>query len=142
MRLTITDPVGAYLEGAVGLMLIFLGLRIFYLRSAFVTRRSAMVVNAIPQRGMSFSVGMVHGLAGSSGLMALGVTAAASYWHAILYILLFGFGTLSGMIIFNALLGIPLMLKFRRFTDSLQPLAGGVSIALGCVIFFDTIRFI
>jgi high-affinity nickel permease len=57
----------------------------------------------------SYLVGTIHGLAGSAAVMlaVLATDAVSSFWIGIWYILLFGFGTILSMGILTLLIGIP-----------------------------------
>lgn len=62
-----------------------------------------------------FLVGMVHGLAGSAALMLLVLTTIPAPLSGLAYILIFGFGSVGGMLVLSSLIGIPFILTARRF---------------------------
>jgi sulfite exporter TauE/SafE len=79
-------------------------------------------------------VGMVHGLAGSAALMLLVLAAVQSPWEGLVYILVFGAGSIAGMIGVGLLISFPLTLSQamgRRVQLAVQGLASLASIALG-----------
>lgn len=81
-----------------------------------------------------FLVGMVHGLAGSAALMLLVLTTIPSPLAGLAYILIFGFGSVGGMLILSSLIGLPFILTARRFTAMnrwIQVGAGAASVAFG-----------
>ncbi len=81
-----------------------------------------------------FLVGMVHGLAGSAALMLLVLTTIPSPLAGLAYILIFGFGSVGGMLILSSLIGLPFVLTARRFTAMnrwIQVGAGAASVAFG-----------
>lgn len=53
-------------------------------------------------------VGMVHGLAGSAALMLLVVASIHSVWEGLAYIVVFGLGSIAGMVGVGLLIGYPL----------------------------------
>lgn len=61
-------------------------------------------------------VGMVHGLAGSAALVLLAASAGASPWLGIVYILVFGIGSIAGMAALSLVIAVPLELSARRLT--------------------------
>jgi hypothetical protein len=63
-----------------------------------------------------FFVGMVHGLAGSAALMLLVLTTIPSPTAGLLYIVIFGFGSVGGMLVLSSLIGLPFILTAQRFT--------------------------
>lgn len=95
--------------------------------------------------GFSFSpraliIGMVHGLAGSAALMLLVIPTIESRPLGLLYIVVFGVGSIAGMMLMSFLVGLPFHLtaaKFNRFNYILQGVAGLVSIGLGLLIIYE-----
>lgn len=84
---------------------------------------------------MSFAVGMVHGLAGSAALMLLVLATVRSLPLGILYILIFGLGTMVGMAVVTTLISLPFLAaaRMQRLHTGLTLAAGVTSIALGCL---------
>jgi ABC-type nickel/cobalt efflux system permease component RcnA len=64
--------------------------------------------------GRALVVGMVHGLAGSAALVLLAVEAIGSPWLGLIYILLFGVGSIAGMAVLSAVIAVPLEVSARR----------------------------
>lgn len=56
------------------------------------------------------AVGMVHGLAGSAALVLLVLSTAQTVWDGMLYLLLFGLGSLLGMVVLGILIRVPVLL--------------------------------
>ncbi len=80
-----------------------------------------------------FYVGVVHGMAGSAALMLFVLGTIASPWVALLYVVIFGIGTVGGMLILSGLIGLPFAIASRRFSA----LTGRIQLAvgLGSVVF-------
>lgn len=81
-----------------------------------------------------FLVGAMHGLAGSAALMLLVLAQTQSTITGLVYLGIFGVGTIVGMILMSGLVGLPFVLTSRRFSGihyGLQTLAGALSIAFG-----------
>ncbi len=78
-------------------------------------------------------IGLVHGLAGSAAMLLLTINTVKSVWEGIIYILVFGIGTVIGMLLFTTLLGIPFVMSSKNLNlnKTLVKLVGGVSIAFG-----------
>jgi sulfite exporter TauE/SafE len=95
--------------------------------------------------GFSFSpraliIGMIHGLAGSAGLMLVMIPTIESRGVGLLYILVFGVGSIGGMMLMSFLVSLPFTLtasRFNRFNYILQSIAGLVSVALGLFIVYE-----
>jgi hypothetical protein len=95
---------------------------------------------ATPFSPRALIVGMVHGLAGSAALMLLIIPIIDSKLIGMLYILIFGIGSIAGMAIMTFLVGLPFQLtaiRYSRFTHFLQAFAGAVSVALGLWIIYE-----
>jgi ABC-type nickel/cobalt efflux system permease component RcnA len=81
-----------------------------------------------------FLVGAMHGLAGSAGLSLLVLTQIESATLGLLYLAVFGIGSILGMLLMSGLIGLPFALSARRlsgFGYGLQTTAGVLSIAVG-----------
>lgn len=63
----------------------------------------------LPRRALL--IGMVHGLAGSAALIVLSLEAAASVPMGLLYVLLFGAGSMLGMALLSVAIALPLRLS-------------------------------
>lgn len=159
LRLTIPTRLALGLELLVALMLVFLGASIlwrslrlerlhahththnpethahFHLHGTIVEDHS----HAHPFRSMRkpFLVGMVHGLAGSAALMLLVLTTIPSPRAGLAYILIFGIGSVGGMLALSSMIAVPFVLTARRFTMLnrwIRILAGGASVGFGCIL--------
>ncbi len=131
------EKFSSYLEFGVGIMLVFLGLQVFWTRR----RRSFHFHEHLEEdnphvhlhghqtemepadeadhgffrpgkpffRLKSYLIGIVHGLAGSAAVMlvVLATDAVTSFWVGISYILIFGVGTVISMGTLTLLMGIP-----------------------------------
>lgn len=85
-------------------------------------------------------IGMVHGLAGSAALMLLIIPTIDSRAVGLLYIAIFGIGSIGGMMLMSFLVGLPFRLtdlKFHRFNHILQAVAGMISVSLGLWIVYE-----
>ena len=85
----------------------------------------------------SVLVGMVHGLAGSAGLMLLVLPTISSAAVALLYIAIFGVGSIAGMMIMSLLMGLPLYFTAQRFVSinkGIRLLAGTFSLVWGALL--------
>jgi cytochrome c biogenesis protein CcdA len=86
------------------------------------------------------AVGLVHGLAGSATVALLVLTAIHDPHWAIAYLLVFGMGTIAGMILITMIIGTQFAYASRRFAPlnrGLGLVSGLVSIAFGLFITFQ-----
>jgi ABC-type nickel/cobalt efflux system permease component RcnA len=92
----------------------------------------------------SLIVGMIHGLAGSGALVLLTMSSLHTVTEAAIYIVVFGVGTIIGMLLFATLIGLPFVLLSKysvHLEKKLGMLAGIVSIVFG-VYFMYEIAFV
>ena len=159
LKLQISESVEAKLEACVGVMLVILGLNA--LRKLFKSEKVHVHTHDHGERGhvhihthqdeksetahhrfspRSVVIGMVHGLAGSAALMLLIVPTIPTPSVAIMYILIFGLGSIGGMMVMSLLIGLPFHLTANRF-DSLNKgirfCASVFSLVLGFSIIYE-----
>jgi len=81
----------------------------------------------------SAAVGLVHGLAGSGAMALLAMSSVDSGWEAAVYMLVFGAGTVIGMLAFTTVIGLPFVLTARKLTVNLTltRLTGAISVIFG-----------
>ncbi len=86
-------------------------------------------------------MGMVHGLAGSGALTLLVVSSMSSVAQGLVFLLVFGVGSILGMMLFSGLIGIPFRLTAGlslRLNLWVRGAAGLISIVLGLFIMWQT----
>src|SRR6267143_5456641 len=81
-----------------------------------------------------FVIGMVHGMAGSAALMILVLATLPSAVAGLVYIAVFGVGSVGGMLLMSSLISLPFVFTAKRFSavvSGLQFVAGTASLAFG-----------
>lgn len=158
LKLQITESIETKLEACVGLMLVILGANALrkLLKSEKIhahthehgeqahvhfhthaDERSEESHHRFSPR--SVVVGMVHGLAGSAALMLLIVPTIQSPLVAVSYILVFGIGSIGGMMAMSLLIGLPFHFTANRFdvlNKGIRLCAGIFSLGLGFSIIY------
>jgi hypothetical protein len=132
----IGEHVGTALELCVGFMLIALGVN--SLRTLVRGGKGHMHAPRLGSRPLL--VGMVHGLAGSAALTLLVFAAIPSPVLGLLYIAIFGIGSIGGMVIMSTLFSLPAKLTslhFARANIVIRGLAGIVSVCFGFFMVYD-----
>jgi ABC-type nickel/cobalt efflux system permease component RcnA len=84
-----------------------------------------------------FAVGMVHGMAGSAGLMLLVLATIPSAVAGLAYVGVFGLGSVGGMLVMSGLLSLPFILTAKRFGAlgyGLQLATGLLSLSFGLLL--------
>jgi ABC-type nickel/cobalt efflux system permease component RcnA len=93
-------------------------------------------------RWRSLAVGLLHGMAGSAALLVLAVSEAASPALGLLYVLVFGLGSIVGMGLLSSVIAVPLSLSARWLTwanRGLQVAVGGATIGIGALTIYRTL---
>ncbi len=88
----------------------------------------------------SFVVGIVHGLAGSAAVALLVLTAIQDPARAVGYLLVFGVGTIAGMMLITISLASTFHLIGRRYETLMQRLSfvpGMISLSFGILVVFQ-----
>lgn len=86
-------------------------------------------------------VGAVHGLAGSAALTLLVLAQIPSPLVGLLYLLVFGVGSIAGMLLMSGLVGLPFIFTARNLSGlhyGLQTAAGALSICFGLWYAYET----
>lgn len=146
LNITIPVKISSLFETLVGFMLVFLGIQSVIKGRTHIhshehahdgVEHSHLHVSHDHLHRKSFLVGTVHGLAGSGALMLLVLTTIQSTLQGIVYILLFGIGSILGMTLMSVLVGLPLIFSVRRFEKLekiIRLLAGTIGILYGIFI--------
>lgn len=158
LRVSIPVHVASWLEFGVALMIVGLGINVIVraLRRKRVHTHGHEHVDGVTHAHIHFHdheteqgthshavarvgfkpmlVGAMHGLAGSAALTLLVLTQIESVGLGLLYLTVFGLGSVFGMLLMSSLVGLPFALSARRLpslSHSLQLVAGLLSIAFG-----------
>jgi ABC-type nickel/cobalt efflux system permease component RcnA len=89
-------------------------------------------------------VGSVHGMAGTAGLTLLSLQALHSVGWALVYLAIFGIGSILGMVLFSILISLPLRMSARYLdwaAGGLEAALGVVTVALGCWVTLQAVVF-
>jgi cytochrome c biogenesis protein CcdA len=73
-------------------------------------------------------VGSVHGLAGSAALILIAVPTMHSVPRALGYLVVFGLGSILGMVLFSVAISLPLQLSARRLSRVFRGLEAGLGL--------------
>lgn len=87
----------------------------------------------------SVFIGLVHGLSGSAAMILLTMSTVKNYWEASIYIIIFGIGTVIGMMLCTLLIGIPFAVSSnnRRVNLVFTRIAGIISTVFGVYYMLD-----
>ncbi|WP_226665229.1 urease accessory protein UreH [Metabacillus litoralis] len=103
------------LEMFVGFMLIYLGITsmVGTKKNSRNPEHTHQVKEKTPYL-KSMIIGSIHGIAGSAALVLLTMSTVKTIWEGALYILIFGCGTIIGMLCFTTLIGIPFTISKQK----------------------------
>ena len=78
-------------------------------------------------------IGLIHGLAGSAAMTLLAMSKIDTYIEAVIYILIFGVGTVIGMLLFTTMIGLPFALSSnnKSLNQTLTKITGIISTGYG-----------
>ena len=91
--------------------------------------------------GRPLAVGIVHGLAGSAAIALLVMTTIQDPFWEIVYILIFGLGTIAGMMVITACIALPIAYTSQRFSSwnrGMVYASGILSICFGLFVSYQT----
>jgi high-affinity nickel-transport protein len=86
------------------------------------------------------AVGIVHGLAGSAAVALLVLTTIRVPSWAVAYLLVFGVGTIAGMMLITAAIAVPFAVsekRFHRLNHGLSVASGVISLIFGLFIVYQ-----
>lgn len=161
---SIPEQIAEPLEGAVGFMLVALGGHLLWrlwrdrvhvhvhqhgdgVRHLHLHSHADRLSHDAPSahrhehgfRWRTLLVGLMHGMAGSAALLVLAVSQAPSPAQGLLYVALFGLGSMVGMGALSAVIAVPVVISARSLTTANRLLQGAVGI-LTIAIGLSTIR--
>ena len=82
----------------------------------------------------AFLVGVVHGMAGTAALALVVLATLHTMTAAVVYLLVFGLGTIVGMTALTAAMAYPIarLASLRRMREAMAVVSGIAAIAFGC----------
>lgn len=110
---TMFNGVFGYLEAVVGLMLIILG--VYRLNQVNRGSRHQTLADPEDKHHLAYGVGLIHGLAGSGALILLVMTEIEQISTSLIYLLIFGLGSILGMLLAAGIFSLPFS---RRVTNN------------------------
>lgn len=113
-RATFLDNFFGYFEALVGLMLVILGSYRLYQYRQNQGKLAPQHDQHFPQdhhHRLAYGIGLVHGLAGSGAMILLVMTEVKGNMNSLLYLLIFGLGSIFGMLVAAGIFSLPFSKK-------------------------------
>ena len=87
----------------------------------------------------SFLIGLIHGMAGSAAVMLVLLPTIDTFTTGLVYLILFGVGTVFSMALITILLSVPFVISSNneRITNIVNGVAGTASIIFGLLLMSD-----
>ncbi|MDM5359101.1 urease accessory protein UreH [Peribacillus sp. ACCC06369] len=129
MKGEILESLSMTLEFGVGVMLVILGAKSLFKDRLNITNDH----DGLRPFLVSALIGFVHGLAGSAAMVILTMSTVTGIGEGSIYIIIFGAGTIIGMLCFTTILGIPFALNGKNIglNRTFIKLAGAISFGFG-----------
>ncbi|MDQ6762988.1 MAG: sulfite exporter TauE/SafE family protein, partial [Bacteroidota bacterium] len=161
-RINISTQYFHYLEAIVGMMLVTLG--IYRLKKLLPAKKIIIHTHQHEHGGtnphqhlhvhigstskhshehsLAYGVGLVHGLAGSGALIVMVMIQIKEPINGLLYLLIFGIGSIGGMLIAAGLFSIPFSKKIMK-ASSLQRcliiISASLCLIYGSLVIYDNV---
>jgi cytochrome c biogenesis protein CcdA len=140
-KVTIFNGYFGYFEAIVGLMLIILGIhRLYqYFRS---DRNYQQLTDPEEKHHLAYGVGLVHGLAGSGAMILLVMTEIQGSFNSLLYLIIFGIGSIVGMLVAAGIFSLPFSKKItnnKTLQTVLVLLSSALCIGYGAFVLIENI---
>ena len=81
-------------------------------------------------------IGLVHGLAGSAAVALLVLSMIHNSTWAVMYLVVFGFGTVIGMMLMTTVMAVPLALTGKSVSGYLTVASGLISVSFGLFLMY------
>lgn len=136
-KFNIGEDVFKNFEAGVGVMLIFLGFYRVY--KLYFPKKHTHTHNT---SRAAFGVGLIHGLAGSGALVVLVISQMKTPFEGLMYILIFGLGSIFGMFLAAYLFSIPYtktLLKSKKLQASLVIVSSLLCIIYGGKVVYENL---
>jgi sulfite exporter TauE/SafE len=136
------------LEFLVGIMLVYLGIttitsfkkmHVHHTKQDRAANHNQENQPEIQSYIKSTIIGLVHGLAGSGAIVLLTMSTVNSVLESAIYILIFGLGTVFGMLFFTTILGIGFIFSTKRVSvnKTLTQITGVISTVFGIYYMYN-----
>lgn len=139
-KVVISEPAFHYLESLVGFMLVTLGL--VRLAKLWKSRTQTHAHDAGHTHSVAYGIGAIHGLAGSGSAVMLVMTQIKTVPLSLAYLLLFGLGSVAGMLLAAGIFSLPFSRKITSnlvLQTVLSVISSLLCIGLGALVIYENL---
>lgn len=133
-KMTLLHAYFNYFEAFVGIMLIVVGLnRLKGMKDPAETHSHGTYKN----HAVAYQVGLIHGLAGSGALILIVLKDTSNSFFSLLYLLIFGIGSMLGMLLAASIFYIPFYKRLAvhtHYKTALIVISSALCLLYGCWI--------
>lgn len=129
-----------YFEAGVGLMLILLG--IYRLWQYYSKQNKTEFIDVDTNHHLAYSVGLIHGLAGSGAMVLLVMSEIQTITNSLIYLFIFGLGSIIGMLVAAGIFSLPFSKKIaanQQLQFGLVLLSSLLCIGYGGYVIFENL---
>jgi cytochrome c biogenesis protein CcdA len=142
-KIMVTPQVFHYFEAGVGVMLIVLGVQRIWAAKEREKKHALAHHHEEPHgHQLAYGVGLIHGLAGSGTLVLLVMTELQTAWEGIVYLLIFGVGSIAGMLLASGIFSLPFSSKMAaspKLHRGLTLASSLLCIVFGCKVVYENL---
>lgn len=141
MKITISTTMEMSFELLVGILIIYLGGSSYL---SIIKKRPSEIHQSSKQNNRkifvkSMFIGIIHGLAGSAAMVILTISYVETVWESVIYILVFGLGTVLGMMLFTTAFGLAFVWEKINVNSFLGKAVGVLSMGFGFYYIYDVV---
>ena len=130
----------AFFEGIIGLVLIIIG--IIRLYQLYTKKEADELIHKPHSHKLAYGVGLIHGLAGSGSIVLFIISSVESRWNGVLFLLVFGIGSIIGMLIAAGIFSLPFSKRVSTniyINMGLIILSSCICIGIGSLLFYENL---
>ncbi len=139
LKFSFLDNFFTTFEGIIGLLLVAIGIKRLY--ELFYSEKKHEKSEPHTHK-VAYGVGLLHGLAGSGSVVLLIISNVPDSWNGMLYLLIFGMGSILGMLIAAGLFSLPFSKKITKniyINMTLVIISSLVCMSIGGWLFYENL---
>ena len=142
LKFSFSEHFFSVFEGIVGMMLIAIGVLRMYQLYHKKIHDSTHNHNHHHSHKLAYGVGLIHGMAGSGSIVLLVISKVHNTWSGLLFLLVFGVGSILGMLLAAGLFSLPFSKRVSNnvmVRSGLILLSSVVCMGVGGLLFYENL---